>query len=101
MNRERVVFPTLVDVLHSALYVVDLDGAAAARSWLEQRGLTTDARMLTVVEAAVAAVPRVREKGELRVEEAVLLERLVVAAFPDITIPEEESLMEQEQLFDA
>ena len=101
VNRERVVFPTLLDVLHTALYVVDLDGAAAARSWLEQRGLTTDARMLAVVEAAVAAVPRVREKGELRVEEAVLLERLVVAAFPDITIPEEESLMEQEQLFDA
>ena len=101
VNRERVLFPALVDALHTALYVVGLDGAAAARSWLEQRGLSTDARMLALVEAAVAAVPRVREKGELTVEEAVLLERLVVAAFPDITIPEEESLMEQEQLFDA
>ena len=101
VNRERVLFPALVDALHTALYVVDLDGAAAARSWLEQRGLTTDTRMLALVEAAVAAVPRVREKGELTVEEAVLLERLVVAAFPDVTIPEEESLMEQEQLFDA
>ena len=101
VNRERVLFPALVDALHTALYVVDLDGAAAARSWLEQRGLTTDTRMLALVEAAVAAVPRVREKGELTVEEAVLLERLVVAAFPNVTIPEEESLMEQEQLFDA
>ena len=101
VNRERVVFPALVDALQTALYVVELDGAAAATSWLEQRGLTMDARMVALVEAAVAAVPRVRQKGELTVEEAVLLERLVVAAFPDITIPEEESLMEQEKLFDA
>lgn len=101
VNRERMVFPALVDALHTAMYVVDLDGAAAARTWLEQRGLTADARMQALVEAAVAAVPRVREKGELTVEEAVLLERLVVAAFPEISIPAEETLMEQEQLFDT
>ena len=101
VNRERVVFPSLVDALHTAMYVIDLDGVAAARSWLEQRGLTTDARMRALVEAAVAAIPRVRERGELTVEEAVLLERLVVAAFPDVSIPEEQTLMEQEQLFEA
>ena len=100
VNRDRLVFPALVDALHTAMYVIDLDGAAAARSWLEQRRLTADARMQALVEAAVKAVPRAREKGELTLEEAVLLERLVVAAFPDITIPEEESLHEQEQLFD-
>ena len=50
------------------------------------------------VEAALAAVPRVREKGELIVEEAVLLERLVVAAFPDIQLPVDEATLEEGQV---
>ena len=100
VNRDRVVFPNLVDALHTAMYVLDLDGSAAAKSWLEQRGLTIDGRFRSLVEASLNAVPRVRDKGELSVIEADLLERLVVAAFPDIQLPEETRLVSQETLFD-
>lgn len=100
VNRDRVVFPTLVDALHTAMYVVEHDGSAAARAWLDQRRLIDDSRFRALVEAAVQAVPRVKEKGEFAVVEADLLERLVVAAFPEIPLPEETRLVEQERLFD-
>lgn len=94
VNRERRAFPALIDALHTALYVADLDGASAARTWLEQRRLADDARFRALVEAAVKAVPRVRDKGELAVAEAALLERLVLTAFPDVHLPEDEVTVE-------
>jgi len=100
VNRDRVIFPVLIDALHTVMYVLDLDGSAAAMSWLEQRGLTTDGRFRSLVEASLNAVPRVRDEGELSVIEADLLERLVVAAFPDIQVPEETRLVSQDTLFD-
>ena len=90
VNRERARFSALVDALHTAMYIVDMDGSAAVQAWLEQRQLTADERFRAVVEAAVAAVPRVKQKGEFMVSEALMLERLVVAAFPDIEIPTDE-----------
>lgn len=87
VNRDREVFATLVDALHTAMYVVDLDGAAAVKAWLDRRQFTTDERFRALVEAAVLAVPRVKQKGEFTVTEAGLLERVVVAAFPDIELP--------------
>src|SRR5690606_24231801 len=98
VNRDRVSFPVLVDALHTALYVLDHDGSAAARAWLEQRRLDGDARFLALVEGAVKAVPRTREKGELTVREAELLERLVIAARLQIAIPQDAVITEQGQM---
>ncbi|CAN5331709.1 hypothetical protein BH24ACT7_BH24ACT7_23720 [soil metagenome] len=98
VNRDRVAFPVLLDALHTALYVLDHDGAAAARTWLDQRGLTTGERFGALLEAAVRAVPRVREKGELLLDEAVLLERLVLAAFPGFEMPVDEVTVREGQL---
>lgn len=98
VNRDRVGFPVLVDALHTALYVLDHDGSAAARTWLEQRRLDTDATFLALVEGAVKAVPRTREKGNLTVREADLLERLVVAARLSVAIPEDSVVVEQGQM---
>ena len=100
VNRDRVIFPALIDALHTAIYVVDLDGSAAARTWLEQRHLTTDGRFRALVEAALQAVPRVKTQGELSVEEAGLLEKLVNAAFADMTIPEDKTVVFQPSLLD-
>lgn len=98
VNRDRVSFPVLVDALHTVLYVLDHDGSAAARAWLEQRRLDGDARFLALVEGAVKAVPRTREKGELTVREAELLERLVIAARLQVTIPQDAVITEQGQM---
>jgi hypothetical protein len=98
VNRDRTSFPTLVDALHTALYVLDLDGSAAARSWLDQRKLTVDARFTALVESALRAVPRTRDKGDLTVVEADLLERLSIAAFPDMEISEDDRTTVEGQL---
>jgi adenine-specific DNA methylase len=98
VNRDRTSFPTLVDALHTALYVLDLDGSAAARSWLDQRKLTVDARFTALVESALKAVPRTRDKGDLTVVEADLLERLSIAAFPDMEISEDDRTTVEGQL---
>lgn len=87
VHRDRTEFPVLLDALHTALYILDLDGAAAAKTWLERRNLVDDHRFRSLVQGAVLAVPRVKDKGELLVPEAKLLERLVQAAFPDTEIP--------------
>jgi hypothetical protein len=66
------------------------DKLAAARTWLADSGYGEEQRFLDVVQAAVNAVPRVRGKKGLTVEEAVLLEDAVVGLFGDeITIPME------------
>ena len=98
VNRDRVAFPVLLDALHTALYVLHHDRAAAARTWLDQRGLTTGERFGALLEAAVRAVPRVREKGVLLLDEAVLLEGLVLAAFPGFKMPVDEVTVREGQL---
>lgn len=101
VNRDRVVFPVLLDALHTAMYVVEHDGVAAAKAWLEQRRLIDDARFRALVEAAMQAIPRTKTKGELTVEEAGWLERLVLAAYPEIPIPPDEAELAQIQFFET
>lgn len=90
VNRDRTGFAVLVDALHTSMYVLDQDGATAARNWLTQRRLLSDGRFRALLEAAVKAVPRGRKDGEFVLSEAALLERLVVACFPGIDLPEPE-----------
>jgi len=99
VNRDRESFPVLLDALHTALYVLELDGAAAAKSWLDQRRLIGDARFQAFVQAAVNAVPRRREKGELALQEARDLDSLVRAAFVDVVrIPDDDVSAAEGQL---
>jgi hypothetical protein len=98
VNRDRTSFAVVLDALHTALYVLDLDGSAAAKTWLKQRRLDTDARFRALVEGAVKAVPRVKEAGELSLVESELLERLVVAAFEDMSLPQETLVAGQLQI---
>lgn len=82
-------FSTWLDRLHTLMLIYDEDGLAAARAWLNRTGLGGDARFRDVVQSALAAVPRVRVKGELVRPEAKTLESLRAALFEDIAAPEE------------
>ena len=82
--------PRLVDALHLLLVTYRDDKLAAARTWLSDSGYGEEQQFLDLVQAAVNAVPRVRGKKGLTVEEAVLLEDVVVGLFGDeISIPDE------------
>ena len=87
VNRSRNAFPHTVDAVHTALYIVDLDGLGAAKLWLNQRGLTEDGRFTACLQALIRAIPRTKKKGEWNVPEAELLDDLVTTYFPAVEVP--------------
>ena len=89
VNRDRTTFPAVIDAVHTALYLVDLDGPAVAKRWLDERSLTGDQRFGDCLQAMVNAIPRSKNQGEWNIAEAGLLDRLVTAYFPQIQLPED------------
>ena len=90
VDLERFDFGVLIDAVHTALYIVDEDGPAAAKRWLDARDLSGNQRFADCLQALVSAVPRSKTKGVWNVREAELLDRLIAASFPEIDIPAEE-----------
>jgi putative DNA methylase len=83
-------FAHLVDALQFLLMSYRDDKLASARTWLTDSGYGEEQRFTDVMQAAVNAVPRVRTKKGLSVEEATLIEDVVVALFGDeIKLPVE------------
>ena len=82
-------FATRIDALHALMLVFDEEGLAAARSWLERDGRADDPSFRALFEAALNAIPRTREKGELTRPEARTLERLRATIFDDVPAPAE------------
>jgi len=99
VNRERRSFPNLIDAVHTALYITDQDGPAAARRWLSERGLTDNARFRDCLQALLRAVPRTRASGKWNLPEAELLDRLATTCFPDLDIPPDPLDITEQQLF--
>lgn len=87
VRAQAVAFTNLIDAAHTVCYVADEDGLGSAKVLMERAGLAKDARFLSVVQALVNAVPRVRAKGEFILPLAASLDRLVTAYFPAITLP--------------
>ena len=99
VNRERRSFPALIDAVHTALYITQEDGPAAARRWLNERGLADDARFRDCLQALLRAVPRTRSSGKWNVTEAEVLDRLATTCFPDLDIPPDPLDISEQQLF--
>ena len=101
VDLERIEFGVLIDAVHTALYIVDEDGPAMAKRWLDARDLSGNQRFAGCLQALVSAVPRSKTKGAWNVAEAELLDRLITASFPEIDIPGEEEPAEtvEQQVF--
>lgn len=80
-------FGTTIDAVHTVLYVADLDGLAAAKSFMDGHSLTNDPDFLNCVRGLVNAIPRTKASGGWLYGEAELLDRLCVAYLPDIPLP--------------
>lgn len=94
---EATGFTVALDGVHTAIYIADVDGLAAAKAFLDRAGLTSDARFLATMQGLVNAIPRTRVKGEWVVPEAETLDRLSAAYFPDIELPQEPEMPSFEQ----
>jgi putative DNA methylase len=99
VNRDRTTFPAVIDAVHTALYIVELDGTPAAKRWLDERNLTGNQRFVDCLQGLVNAMPRSKNKGQWNIAEAGLLDRLIATHFPQVeTPPDPEKLIETEAL---
>ncbi|MDQ6613332.1 MAG: DUF1156 domain-containing protein [Actinomycetota bacterium] len=89
-------WPTLLDALHALMLTYEEDGLAAARAWLARTSRADDQRFADLVEAAIHAVPRVKDKGEFVRPEARTLEGLRATLFDHIEAPPEPELQPQQ-----
>jgi putative DNA methylase len=80
-------WPTWLDRLQALMLVYDEEGIVAARSWLQRTGLAGEPRFSDVIEAALKAVPRVKDKGVFARPEARILDSLRAALFDHIPAP--------------
>ena len=83
----------MVDALHTAMWLYDMEGDQRCRQFLQGAGLISDSDFNTLVRAAVNAIPRGRRysRGEVigfNVPEAETLENMRVSLFSDIEVNE-------------
>ena len=80
-------WPTSIDSLHALMLVYEEEGLSAARAWLARTGMAADQKFHDLIEAAIHAIPRVKDKGEFARPEAATLEGLRSTLFDDIAAP--------------
>ncbi len=91
VNRKREDFGALIDAVHTALYVVAEDGPAAAKRWLDERGLATSEPFRNCLQALLKALPRSKDpEGNWNIYEVGLLDQLTLPYFTDLERPQDE-----------
>ncbi|MDM3924568.1 DUF1156 domain-containing protein [Mycobacterium intracellulare] len=80
-------FTNWIDRLHVLMLIYDEDGLPAARAWLARTGMGDDSRFADLLQAALTAIPRVKDKGQFVRPEARILDSLRTALFDQIPVP--------------
>lgn len=80
-------FTEVIDAVHTVMYVADVDGLTAAKALMDRLELARDSGFLDCVQGLVNAIPRTKVKGDWVFPEAAVLDRLVSAYLPDISLP--------------
>ena len=99
LDPDASVWPTMVDALHALMLVYEEEGLPAARAWLTRTAKGEDQKFHDLIEAALHAIPRVKEHGDFVRPEARALEGLRATLFDDIDAPAEEAVLEPDRLF--
>lgn len=99
LDAQASSWPTMIDALHALMLTYDEDGLPAAQSWLARTGKADDARFADLVQAALHAVPRARNKAELVRPEARTLEGLRATLFEHIPTPVDPEVAVATRLF--
>jgi putative DNA methylase len=102
LDPDAAVWPTAIDALHAFMLVYDEEGLAAARRWLQRTEKGDDVRFTALVEAALHAVPRGKDKGEFVRPEARILDSIRTSLYDDRIAPiaEADLPVAQTSLFD-
>lgn len=89
VDPDSETFSVWIDAAHTAMLLYAAEGANAAESFLKRTSLVRDATFKSLLEALVNTVPRVKNKGVLVRPEALALDGLRLAFFPDVEAPPE------------
>lgn len=87
VHPEATTFGSLIDAVHTVMFVAAVDGLPAARALIDRAGLANDARFLACMQGLVNAIPRTRTKAGWVRKESEILDRLCAAYFPAIQMP--------------
>lgn len=101
LDPDASAWDTLLDALHALMLVYDEEGIAAAQAWLDRTARRDDPRFLALVEAAINAVPRIKQKNEFIRPEARTLESMRQTLFPSIEAPEEPTSPAEQLVLDT
>jgi adenine-specific DNA methylase len=85
-------FEYMNDALDTVLHIASVDGMTQGKAFMDRVGLTGDERFLAYVQGMANALPRTKIKGEWVIPGAGLLDTLVTAYLPDVTLPVEPTL---------
>ncbi len=99
VDPEADTFNTWLDAAHTAMLVYEEDGAAACGAFLKRTGLMNDSTFKACLQAMINAVPRTRIKGEFARPEAEVLDRLRLAFFEELEVPEPEAQQPRQTSF--
>ena len=91
---DSTTFTSVIDAVHTVMYVASVDGLPAARALIDRAGLATDPRFMACVQGLVNAIPRARMKAGWVRKEAEILDRICAAYFPAIQIPPDPEMAE-------
>ncbi|WP_242001682.1 DUF1156 domain-containing protein [Kribbella steppae] len=101
---EATHFEYMNDAVDTVLHLAALDGMGQAKTFMDRLDLTADQRFLAYVQGLVNAIPRAKVKGDWVIPQAGLLDTLVTAYLPEVTIPREPAfgsvMSKQEPLFE-
>jgi putative DNA methylase len=92
VDPEAETFPHLIDALHTAMLVYEVEGSKACQVFIDRHGLRNDSRLKALVEAAMRAIPTTRGKDKKFIRpEMETLEALRLLFWPDLPAPREEA----------
>lgn len=101
LDPDAEAWPSLIDGLHALMLVYEEEGLGAARAWLARTGKSDEQKFHDLLEAALHAVPRLKDKGEFVRPEAAALEGLRATLFDDLAAPaDDEPAAEPDRLFE-
>lgn len=85
-------FNYMIDAIDTLVFIAQEDGMAAAKRFLDQTNLLADENFRDACQALVNAIPRTVVQGKWVVPEAGVLDTLITAYLPEVTLPAKEEI---------
>lgn len=91
VDEDAESFPHLIDALHTAMMIYEVEGSKTCQVFVDRQGLRNDSRLKALVQAMMQAIPSTRGKnGKFLRPEMTTLDAMRVLLWEDLPAPKEE-----------